>query len=230
MSREWVFSIVFHVLILSVTFLGAPFKVQSPGDFAEVIRINAVSMADITPNIPEPEPITPIEVPRTLPAEEMEIPIEDPTSKPAAKIDKPPEKPKSKPKKITPSKTVSPTKATNNGGKGGETDIEAPAGTSISGVTIDNASFNYPYWFTMAWSKINQNFRVPVAIDGAVYCDIYFRVLKSGRIIELKVANSSGIVQFDEACVATITRSAPFPPLPREFVDEIIGITITFTN
>ncbi|RKX24009.1 MAG: hypothetical protein DRP45_09160 [Candidatus Zixiibacteriota bacterium] len=100
----------------------------------------------------------------------------------------------------------------------------------LSGAVVDNSAFQYPFWFSLTWGKISQNFRVPVAIDGKVYCDIYFQVIKSGRVIESRIANPSGIAQFDKACLEAVERSAPFPPLPRDFLDEIIGITITFTN
>ena len=95
---------------------------------------------------------------------------------------------------------------------------------------IDNAAFDHPYWFDLAWNKINQNYRFAITIDGKVYCDVYFVVIKSGRVIETKVVNSSGIPAFDQACVSAIERSSPFPPLPRDWIDEILGITITFTN
>jgi outer membrane biosynthesis protein TonB len=38
----------------------------------------------------------------------------------------------------------------------------------------------------------------------------------------------SGIPAFDNGCVQAIENSAPFPPLPEDFRDEIIGITIPF--
>jgi protein TonB len=228
MTKDWVFSIALHALIVAATLLGTPFEIRRPRDFGEVIRINAVTMADVTPS--QPEPMRPLEVPQALEAEMPEIPIDEPTSKPAAQIDKPADKPQPKPPQQKPATTAAMSDKTQIGAENGQADIEAPAGTSISGVSVDNASFNYPYWFTLAWSKINQHFRVPVAIDGRVYCDVYFQVIKSGRVIELKVVSASGISPFDDACLAAIERAAPFPPLPREFVDEIIGITITFTN
>jgi TonB family protein len=40
------------------------------------------------------------------------------------------------------------------------------------------------------------------------------------------VITSSGISRFDDACVLAIQRSAPFPPLPKNFREEIIGITL----
>jgi protein TonB len=162
-----------------------------------------------------------------------EIPIDDPTTRPAVEVEEPVEEPEPEPERERRPQAQAQAQAgerTQTGSEEGDTEVQAPAGTSISGVSVDNASFNYPYWFTLTWSKINQNFRIPIQIDGKVYCDVYFQVIKSGRMIEVKVTNSSGIPQFDDACIAAVERSAPFAPLPRQFLDEIIGITITFTN
>jgi len=229
MSKDLVFSIALHLSIVGLTFLTAPFAIENPPDFGEVIRVTAVSMSDITPA--QPEVIAPPEIPQALEVMPEEIPIDDPTTKPAVEIEEPVVEPDPTPEpEVKPPVQAQPAEHNQTGTADGQTEVQAPAGTSISGVSVDNASFNYPYWFTLTWNQLNQNFRIPIQIDGKVYCDIYFQVIKSGRMIEVKVANSSGIPQFDEACVAAVERTAPFAPLPRQFLEEIIGITITFTN
>ncbi len=227
MSKDLVFSIALHLSVVGLTFLTAPFAIKTPQDLGEVIRVTAVSMSEISPA--QPEVIAPPEVPQALEMAPEEIPIDDPTTMPAAEIEEPVREPEPKPE-VKPQAPAQPAERSQTGAEEGKTEVEAPAGTSISGVSVDNASFKYPYWFTLTWNKLNQNFRIPIQIDGQVYCDIYFQVIKSGRMIEVKVTSSSGIPQFDEACVAAVERSAPFAPLPRQFLDEIIGITITFTN
>ena len=223
MSKDLVFSFALHLSVVGLTFLTAPFAIKTPQDFGEVIRITAVSMSVISPA--QPEVIAPPEIPQALELAAEEIPIDDPTTMPAVEIEAPVKKPE-----VKPQAPAQPAERSQTGAEAGKTEVEAPPGTSISGVSVDNASFKYPYWFTLTWSKLSQNFRIPIQIDGKVYCDIYFQVIKSGRMIEVKVANSSGIPQFDDACIAAVERSAPFAPLPRQFLDEIIGITITFTN
>ena len=230
MSRDFIFSAILHVVVVALIMLSPGISMPDRTDIGEVIRINAVSMPPSKAQA-QPEPLPEVSTPQPVPEEPEEIPISDPTTRPEAKINKPVEKPKPKPKPEKPKQTTN----QSNTGKSGDnkdegTDVEAPAGTSISGVRIDNSAFNYPYWFTLAWNKINQNFRIPLAIDGKVYCDVHFQVIKSGRVIEAEVSKSSGIPLFDQACVSAIEDSSPFPPLPREFLDEIIGVTITFQN
>ena len=229
MSKDLVYSIALHLSVIGLTFLSAPFALHKPPKFDEVIRVSMVSMPEIAPS--QPEAIAPPEVPQAMEMPPEELPIDAPSTEPPAKIEEPVEKPKPKPKPDNkPKPQAAEGNKTQSGAEEGQTEVQAPAGTSISGVSVDNASFNYPYWFTLTWSKLNQNFRIPIQIDGKVYCDVYFQVIKSGRMIEVKVAKSSGIPQFDDACVAAVERSAPFAPLPPQFLDEIIGITITFTN
>jgi TonB family protein len=168
-----------------------------------------------------PTPVIPQPAVEAMP----EIPIENPASLPETVV---PEKPKPKPKDKPKTKPVA---AGNDLKTTGGNQIETSAtgaGSPFSGATIDNASFNYPYWFTQAFHKIQSNWRNPVAADGTVVCVIYFQVIKSGRVIEKRVEESSGIPAFDQACLQAVERSTPFPPLPRDFNDEIIGITLPF--
>ncbi len=241
MSKDLLISIVFHVIIVVVTLFISPLEYKPNRELGEVIRVSAVSLAQISP-VEQPTIASVVETPAALEIEPMEIPVEDPVSKPEVEIDKPvepvvPPEPKEEPKP-DPAKPKRPTgdvepqaaDVSQAGTEDGNVEVEAPAGSLISGVTVDNASFDYPYWFTLAWSKISQNFRIPMVIDGNVKCTLYFQVIKSGRVIETRITGSSGLPRFDDACVAAIERSAPFPPLPRQFLDEIIGINLTFTN
>ena len=101
-------------------------------------------------------------------------------------------------------------------------------GSPFAGATVDNLSFDYPYWFEQAFTKIQSNWINTVEADGEIVCVIYFQVIKSGRLMEARVETESGIESFDQGCLGAIYKSAPFPPLPSEFADEVIGITLPF--
>jgi protein TonB len=163
---------------------------------------------------------------------EEDIPISDPTTQPEAEIEERAETaPESEPEKPTKQVVNAPIQAETgqDGTETGDVDVQAASGgTALSGATVDNASFNYPYWFQQSFNKIARNFRMPFAYDGTIVCAVYFQVIKSGRVIDIEIRESSGIPRFDEACKAAVERSAPFPPLPSEFRDEIIGITLPF--
>lgn len=222
-------SLLLHLIIIAATMVIAPFEIKKNYPYDEVIRVSLTSLPQRQLPPVQPQAIPPTPIPEALTDVLPEIPIDAPsTVKKAATLTKK-KKPKKK-KQPAPQKTVSP--ATNQTEKTEQT-IETPAtgsGSPFQGATIDNASFNYPYWFTQAFNKIAGNWRNPVMYDGTLVCVVYFQVLRSGRVIDLKVVEPSGIPAFDRACLQAIERSAPFPPLPREFRDEIIGITVPFKN
>jgi protein TonB len=237
MGRDMLFSVILHAAAVAITMFASPLNIRKPHDFGEVIRVGVVSMDQLSPapiTPAEPEPVPDVVTPKAMDAEPEEVTLKDPTTKPATPLEKPAEKPKPKPKENKPKpKTDDKAESGDHSQAGtaeGKIDVKAPSGSGVSGMGVDNASFNYPYWFTQAFNKLSQNFRIPVVIDGRVTCDVYFQVIKSGRVIEKKVVTPSGVPQFDQACLAAIERAQPFPPLPRDFLDEIIGLYITFSN
>ncbi|MCK4301238.1 MAG: TonB family protein [candidate division Zixibacteria bacterium] len=203
-----------------MTVFASPFEVGSPSDYDEVIRVSLLAPAEIlSPQAEPPEPIA-IRTPQPAAEEIPEITVGEPTTADEAVVE---EKPQPKPP-VHNGQT-----ADRPGGE--DEEIHSPitgGGSPFAGATIDNTSFNYPYWFTQAFNKILRNWRNPVAADGAIVCVVYFQVIKSGRVIEVQVKTSSGIGAFDDGCLHAVSRSAPFPPLPRSFGEEIIGITLPF--
>jgi protein TonB len=237
MKKDLFFSLGLHVV--AVVLISAPLALLSkPAIPDQIIKVSLMNMP-ISP-ITEASAEKPLDIPQAIEEERPEIAVEDPTTRPEAKVDIPepvkekpkpkPEKPKDKPQnKLTDAETGA---KTQDGRKEGKVDVEATgAGTLFSGgATVDNASFDYPYWFNLTFNKISQNFRNPINTDARIICTVKFTVIRSGKVIEVEVLSSSGFASFDEACVGSIERSNPFPPMPREFRDEIISITVSLGN
>ena len=235
MKRGIIISATLHILLISLALFASPFAIdKKPFDFSQVIKINAVSSPETFSK--QEAVIEDIVIPEAdIEDEIFDIPIEDPTSvdKPVV-IDKPkpkPDKPKPKPekkkdtRKQTDKSKTPPTDTKPSSGK--EIDTKNTSkGSPFAGATIDNEAFDYPYWFTQAFNKISSNFRRTVTLDGNVVCVVYFEVIRSGRVVKAEIKQSSGIPGVDRDCLAAIERSKPFPPLPDDFRDEIIGITI----
>lgn len=216
-SSIW-FSVGLHLLILAATTISSPFVRKSTFEFDEIIKVQTFFPDEIAA-------LSAPDIPEFVYEEDPEISIDDPTTKPAVKIDKP--KPKPKPKKETPKKRTTETRPEEKP----EETTEVDAGSSKFGqVTVDNANFDYPIWFRQAFAKIERNFRHSVLSDGSLVATVYFQVLASGRITGMRIEHSSGYADFDNAALEAVSRSAPFPPLPREFRDEILGITVPFIN
>ncbi len=224
---DLVASFTLHIVMALLILIPASLigKRTPPGEVVHVSLISAPPMSSATVAPPEP-----VAIPKALAAEEVDIPIDDPTSKPKVKIEKP--EPKPEPEKPVKNKPVKAETAdeTQAGNEVGPTDVDVAAGSPFAGATVDNVSFDYPHWFNLAFNKIAGNFRNPVNVDGQIICLIYFKVIRSGKVIDARIEESSGFQSFDEACLAAVERSRPFPPLPPEFRDEIIGITVPFGN
>ena len=233
MKRGIIISATLHILLISLALFASPFAIdKKPFDFSQVIKINAVAAPETFAK--NPAPIEDIVIPEAMADDEVfDVPIDDPVSidKPVV-IDKPKvEEPKPKPekkketRKQTDKTKTPPTDSKTEAGK--EIDTKnTTKGSPFAGATVDNESFDYPYWFTQAFNKISSNFKRTVTLDGNVVCVVYFEVIRSGRVVKVEIKQSSGIPGVDRDCLAAIERSKPFPPLPDEFRDEIIGITI----
>jgi len=225
MKRDVVLSVILHLAIVVATVISSPLTVRQR-QYDDVIKVALVAAPPMT-NLP-PEPLPPLQTPKAIADEPVEIPIDQPESAPITEIDKPKPEPPPKEEKKPYQPMAETGDVEQTGDTEGASEVEASGGTPFSGTSVDNASFDYPYWFTQAFYKIQSNWRNPIAADYSIVCVVYFQVIKSGRVIEQRIEQSSGVRTYDEACLRAIDKSAPFPPLPREFTDEIIGITLPF--
>ncbi len=221
-------SFVLHFLIVIAMVISSPFKPKVNTDLGEVIQVQLRSMPAKV-DAPAPVPITP---PQQVVADEPVVPITEVASVVEAKpIDKPKPKPaKPKPQEKTYNPDAVKADTAQAGTKEGQKDVSENlgSGSKFGGVAIDNASFDYPYWFVQAFGKIERNWRNPVFSNQPLSCIIYFQVIRSGRIIKTEIEKSSGVDAFDGGCERAVNISQPLPPLPDQFADEIIGIHLEF--
>ncbi len=226
MRREIIFSVVFHVFLVAAFYASGLILTPHKIDLGEVIKVSLMSLPDLP--VTNQQPANPLEIPRATQAEQTPTPIPDKSAKaiPVKEKKTPSKKKKQDKKKYEGQKDTDP--ETKSGTADGDAAVAEASGSPFAGATVDNADFNYPYWFTQAFYKIQTNWQNPVDADGEIICVVYFQVLASGRVIETRVDKPSGIPAFDDACVYAIKRSSPFPPFPREFTEEILGITIPF--
>ncbi len=227
MPRAFVFSVILHIVAFGAAFVSSPFETRKKIDLGEVIKVTLRSMSEIQTQAPEPAPVA---VPKPMLQDDaIEIPLDDPrTVKTKKEVKKTEEKPN--PKAEMKKKVEFPKTATT---ESQEKEIETNStdvGQMFAGATVHSETFEYPYWYDQAFSKIRSNMRNTVSSDSPLICKVYFEVIQSGRLITTKIVESSGISQFDDACVAAIERSAPFPPLPRNFREEILGISLPFST
>jgi len=225
MRQDLILSFLLHFLVVIAMVVAAPFRPKVKTDIGDVINVSLAAM----PSVHAVKPATIKPLPQVVAPDE--IPIPDVTTasqnKPVV-IEKP--KPKPEPKDDTYKPQAQKGDEEKSGVPEGQKDVSENlgAGSKFGGAAVDNASFDYPYWFVQAFSKIERNWRNPIFSNKAISCIIYFQVIRSGRIIKSEIEKSSGIDAFDSACERAIYISEPLPPLPNQFTEEIIGIHLEF--
>jgi len=225
--RDLVYSVLLHVgLLVMITMLN-PFAMNIGRDF-DSVAVNIISM----PPLGEPELIKEsapeVAIPQATFEEPAEIPISKPESKTEKKtIEKKEETPEPKPRKDTDYKGQA-TKADENRAGGTDISDQLGAGTKFGSAAVDNANFQYPYYFVQAFGKIQRNWSNPVAANQPLSCIIYFKVIRFGTILDPEIEKSSGVEAYDRACLRALQAASPLPPLPKDFGDDIIGIYLEF--
>ncbi|HSK76152.1 MAG TPA: TonB family protein [Thermoanaerobaculia bacterium] len=104
----------------------------------------------------------------------------------------------------------------------------SPLGTTAFGSEIaglDNPDFTYSYYIDQLLSAIDANWVRPSLGDG-VRAIIAFRIGRDGSLSGLEVAESSGYNSFDLAALRAVQNAAPFPPLPRAYRHDSLGVRL----
>lgn len=171
-------------------------------------------------NEPKPEPEKP----------EVKSPQEDVPVLPPEKPEK--KKPELKPRTeagigTNPAGTApQPTPDGEAGRRGGPTG--SPLGTSAFGSEIaglDNPDFKFGYYIDQLLSAIDAKWARPPLGDD-VRAIISFRIERDGGITDLEVTESSGYNSFDLAALRAVQNASPFPPLPRAYRHDSLGVNL----
>ena len=98
---------------------------------------------------------------------------------------------------------------------------------------LENSSSNSKYappfdkYLPKINNKIKSNWQ-PTDVNKKYVIVTSFDIGKNGTLLDCKIINSSGIQLADEEALYAIKKSSPFPPLPKEFSENMIRITYTF--
>lgn len=113
-------------------------------------------------------------------------------------------------------------------GTGGGSGFQSPYSSQIG-----LSSFPFTYYLQIIIDRISSNWftsLVDPGIKGNFQSTVYFKIYKSGQISNLKIEESSGIRSLDLSALRAIQSSAPFPPLPKEYKNEYLGIHLIFEH
>jgi TonB family protein len=84
---------------------------------------------------------------------------------------------------------------------------------------VSSEDFKFPQYLATIRGKIEQNWNPPPGIRGTK-AKVQFRVVRSGRVADAKLQESSGNFYFDQAAVRAILLSSPFPEMPDGFYKD----------
>ncbi|HCS47017.1 MAG TPA: hypothetical protein DIW61_01640 [Candidatus Aminicenantes bacterium] len=177
--------------------------------------------------------------PESKPA--MRYPVEKPKKEPKTKVEKKAAiaKPESSPADRT-AQTGTPQGAEGGAGMGtglrigggeGPGSGYGPGGPGYGAGGL--ANFPYTYYLNIITDRVSSNWfssLVDPGVSGSFQTVIYFRIEKSGQIADIKIEQSSGVTPLDLSAVRAVKASAPFPPLPREYGEDYLGIHLIFEH
>jgi TonB family protein len=103
----------------------------------------------------------------------------------------------------------------------------SPLGTTAFGsrMGVDNPDFTYGYYLDRLLSLIDANWQRP-ALGSGIRAIVSFRIERDGTLSDLRVAESSGYNSFDLAALRAVQNAAPFPPLPRAYNHDDLGVNL----
>jgi len=170
---------------------------------------------------PEPKPIAPPEVapPKDTPVLPQPSAVKTPP-KPAPAATSP-APPAAKPAAQTPPAVAEPEV---EGTARGSANALA-LGAAVAG--LDNPDFVYGYYVDQMLAMIQRNWVRPLVGSG-VEATVHYRIQRDGRIVDVRIATSSGINSFDLAALRAVQASTPLPPLPRAFREGSLGVNLIF--
>lgn len=107
----------------------------------------------------------------------------------------------------------------------------SPAGTAANKEAVavsagpQNQLPGLSSYLPLVREKIARNWNPPPGVREA-RSKVMFRILRSGRVGDVKLQESSGNFYFDQAANRSILSSSPFPQLPDEYPREYLEISV----
>jgi TonB family protein len=220
LSAAILFSSIFHVIFFSAVLLLAvqgPLRKVAPPSYRVKLVDLPPDIANLPPTMAEPAgqpapPAPPAPAPKPQPAPKAKAPVK---TAPKAAAPKPSAVSKDAIPELDARKTDKKTAEQPAEARSGET---AKKQESVA-VASTTSEFKFPPYLAIVRDKVERNWNPPPGAKGAKV-KVTFRVLRSGRVGEAKLQDSSGNFYFDQAAMRAILASSPFPPLPEGFFKE----------
>jgi TonB family protein len=100
--------------------------------------------------------------------------------------------------------------------------------TTLPSLSLETAKFPFSYYVNQIRKKIVENWLWSQNYPGELKTVVYFKILRSGEISELKIKESSNNKLYDNICLRAVELAKPFPPLPQGFNEDYLGVFFEF--
>ncbi len=97
---------------------------------------------------------------------------------------------------------------------------------------VTAARFPYAWYLSIIQGKTSSNWKQPssrLVTQSQLSTQVSFRITRAGAVELLTVRRSSGSPNVDQSAVKAVRSSAPFPPLPDDYLEDHLDVTIDFT-
>lgn len=180
-----------------------------------------------TPPAPEPEPEE--EPPPPEPEPEEEPP---PEPEPEPEMEVPPlpspeetaPKPEPEPQRRAAAEPAEPAPDTRRGSPTGSTTGTSALGASVQ--AVGDPTFTYGYYLDRVLAAIERQWRRPNTDGVPLEVVLDFSIRRDGQVVDLDVAESSGLGGFDLAGLRAVQSAAPLPPLPAGYRKDSLAIRL----
>jgi len=105
-----------------------------------------------------------------------------------------------------------------------------PVASASATVTVSR--FPYAWYLSIIQGKVSSHWRQPssrLITQDQLSTQVSFRIRRDGSAELVTVRRSSGLPNVDQSAVKAVRDSTPFPPLPDDYMEDHLDVTIDFT-
>jgi protein TonB len=210
-----------HLFVAGALLL-APRLRAAPRELPEYVAVRIVPAQAL--GVEKPPPPRPRPQPAAAPPPAPEPPApEPPRDEPPMP---PPEKPRQEPAPPAAGPAAAAPAAPPEARAGSPTG--SPLGSSTFGAAVaglDNPDFTYGYYVDQMLALIRAQWVRP-PLGGGIEATVHFQIERDGRVVDVRIVQSSGYSSFDLAGLRAVQSASPLPPLPRSYRQETLGVTL----
>jgi protein TonB len=112
------------------------------------------------------------------------------------------------------------------------TEPQAAAHVPSASATVTANRFPYAWYLSIIQGKVSSNWKQPssrLITQDRLSTQVSFRIMRDGAAELVTVRRSSGLPNVDQSAVKAVRSSTPFPPLPDDYQQDSLDVTIDFT-